>query len=251
MKLKSKPWKGELCKYAHHKYDGHFIRIEGGRFYTSNPTDITDQLPSRIRECARLLRSEHIYYGELYVQGEKASAVKTHLKAQSDQLQLVFFATTALEVDATLHRVQEYFWKPGLAFAPFIDVGGHTPESLFALMGEDQEGWMLKNGNLLDWYKLKPVLTCDLVITDVEWGKNKNLGLIGSLVCSAEGREIANVSGMDDAMREWMTDNLDAIIGKVVEVEYQYVGSKGRLRHPRFKQLRDDKKAEDCSLDQF
>jgi len=36
----------------------------------------------------------------------------------------------------------------------------------------------------------------------------------------------------------------------VMEVSYQYVGDKGRLRHPNFVRWREDKPAAECTLSQ-
>ena len=106
---------------------------------------------------------------------------------------------------------------------------------------------MFKDGNLLNFEKWKPVKTLDAVVTDIKPGKGKYDNQVGALILSVEGREVANVSGMSDAERAAMGEHN---IGQVVEVAYQYVGSKGRLRHPRFIRFRDDKLPEQCLLSQ-
>ncbi len=124
------------------------------------------------------------------------------------------------------------------------------------------EGFVFKNGNLLDWHKWKPVKTIDVVVSGFIDGDGKYIGLIGAMACSVYQHvtignrrrsalvEIANVSGMDDRTRILISDDEEGHLGRVAEVAYQYVGSKGRLRHPRFMRWRDDKSALDCDITQ-
>lgn len=54
--------------------------------------------------------------------------------------------------------------------------------------------------------------------------------------------EVGDCGGFDDEMRKYFTDNRDSMIGKVIEVKAneQYKDT-GKLRHPRFLRMRDDK----------
>lgn len=132
---------------------------------------------------------------------------------------------------------------------------------LLAMRG-DTEGWVLKQGAAGGrWYKVKPTLTADCVVTDVvpaEPGKFE--GQVGSLCLSVhddKGKliEVASASGMDDATRRyWTTLWKSSQLTKarmVVEVEYQYVGSNGRLVHPRYMRERPDKPATECTMEQL
>src|SRR5690606_14492263 len=128
---------------------------------------------------------------------------------------------------------------------------------LFSTRYGDCEGVVLKDANLFNWYKWKPVKTIDVVITDFTEGDGKYLGYIGSLKVSVYDErgsliEIANVSGMTDLERDEITDlaTNGGLLGRVCEVKYQYVGSGGRLRHPRFKCWREDKPAGECKTSQ-
>ena len=59
---------------------------------------------------------------------------------------------------------------------------------------------------------------------------------------------LASCSGMDDDVREQITD---WDIGRTCEIAYERVGSQGRLQHPRFISWRDDEKLpHDCTIDQ-
>ena len=59
--------------------------------------------------------------------------------------------------------------------------------------------------------------------------------------------ELCDCSGYDDEMREFLTDNQDTLLGSVVEVKANGIMTdSGRLRHPRFLRMRDDKAPEQC-----
>jgi len=113
----------------------------------------------------------------------------------------------------------------------------------------DIEGWVLKNRNYFDWWKVKPQKTIDCIVTGFKDGNGKYLGGVGALKVSAyiNGRlvEIANVSGMSDDVRWEINEKED--LGRIVEIEYQEVGNGGRLIHAHFVRWRDDKPAEQCS----
>ena len=113
---------------------------------------------------------------------------------------------------------------------------------------------MLKHGGQYGkWYKLKRENTVDCVVTNIIPGKGKFANMAGAVVCSlydTDGAlfEVASVSGMDDATRAAISRR---DIGRVVEVKYQMVGSRGRLTHPRFVRWRDDKPKNECTISQI
>lgn len=257
-KHKCKNWKPGLgtFKYAHAKYDGIWIEAKGGRVFTSTPTDITD----KVRDCwwyrsLSLWSYDDVIAGELYVPDQPASAVSTALAERQEWLELNVFAVLSWAGEEKLEAIEEECDRRELWFALYTasdkeyQVGDPYLDTATVLGLEDgREGIVYKNGNLLDWTKWKPIRTVDCVVTDYELGNGKYLGMVGSLEVSVEGRVIANVSGMDDDIRESLGEDS---IGRVVEVAYQYVGSRGRLRHPRFVRFRDDKLPEECTLDQL
>lgn len=260
-KPKSTLWTGQPSKYAHAKLDGHFVRVTNERVLTSHPTDITRQLPDGLLRETKRLPYGFTALGELHVPGRPASVVKSALAGNSgrDELALTYFAMESGPVDAGLESVRALFEGLGLPFAPFIPAGAlpwDERELLDWARRDHIEGWVMKDGNLLNWRKLKRVSTIDCVVTGYEDGDGKYLGLLGSLrvgVYPVKGGplvEIANVSGMTDEERVRMTDEIDSLEGRVVEVAYQYIGSGGRLRHPRFVRWRDDKAPWECRTDQ-
>lgn len=93
------------------------------------------------------------------------------------------------------------------------------------------------------WVKVKREATLDVVITgftDAKFGVGgKFYGQIGAAIVSVYAStgqmlEVAQVSGMDDATRQHMTDHKEQWIGKVIEIS-AYKWAKDRLQHPRFK----------------
>jgi ATP-dependent DNA ligase len=122
----------------------------------------------------------------------------------------------------------------------------------------EAEGFVLKDGPHGRWYKYKVTRTMETLITGTTEGKGKFLGLLGSLRCSvyhpshADGRlvEIARVSGMTDDERTDLTLSSRTLQGKVAEIKYDRVDSGGRLRHPRFVRLRDDRTDMACVSEQ-
>lgn len=267
MKIKTPPWNGQPVTYAHAKLDGHFVRVRRGLndnetlVWTSHPTDITDQMPFHpgVAPGTSLL-------GELHVEGMPASYVKTALKAGDERLKITYFAIEELNepsmavplAEWDVGVVHEWFMRHRLSFANYREFHEGEPWSALHVMQDfvrmGYEGVVLKQSNLLGWYKLKPVQTIDLVVTGFEDGKGKYLGLTGALKCSvitSNGYvELASVSGMSDQERVEVSLDERSYLGRTVEVRYQYVGAAGRLRHPAFVQWRDDKPARDCTLDQ-
>ena len=202
--------------------------------------------------------------GELYLPGQKPSAVKTALVNTPEDLHFGVFAVPFIDgIDSSLLSVREaltnwFRWggKSGLPWNVEI-VWGHrfnptteTEESLKALALEEfYEGWVLKVFNYSGWYKVKPVRELDVIVTGFAAADpfSKYAGMVGALKVSAyiDGQltELANVSGMDDETRAAINKQTD--LGRVCEVSYQDIGSKGRLIHAHFTRWRDGEKSQD------
>lgn len=230
------------------------------RAFTSLPSDITARVESYdwFDKCKAFLPEGGKVFGELHVPGMQASQVKSALAEQWPKLEFTPFATTVHEDHVSLECLDAFFASHGLDIAPYLVLpngcdGSEVADYCKMLPGT--EGWVFKNGNLADWAKWKPIQTIDAVITGYKDGNGKYLGLTGALVASVYSPDnrlvpIANVSGMDDKTRIYISADEDAYLGRVIEVAYQYVGSQGRLRHPRFVRFRDDKAPETCLLSQ-
>ncbi len=276
--LRINEYDGSSVMFAHEKYDGINLKISwvGGRetardglqAMTRTPTDIIDSLLpcGWLDTLRRHLPGTATVHGELYVPGRKSSQVKSAMAHEPSALRFAGFAIDHHSIDgqAPLHEVNAKLSSWGIQTIPYLvnrglqyeGFGGSgwfdEPEWLIkGTLPDDVEGYVLKNGNLYGWHKLKPVRTIDLIVRGYTDGKKANLGLVGSMkVETFEGIEVAAISGMNMETRLDVSEDRERYIGQVCEVAYQYVGDKGRLRHPNFVQWRDDKPASGCTLDQ-
>ena len=251
--------------------------------WTRHPTDLYHQLshhPTVMEFFRRAADDRDIvrFYCELYAPGRPQSAVKSLLaNGEMGGLVIEAFASPDLVSDAPLHHVAVYASKFGVPFNNSYhlmrDLDAAAREAIYdhLLHSPDSEGVVYKDGNLWNWSKRKAEPTTDLIIIGYTEGRpgktGKMLGKVGALKLGlyippymdeyATGGTVmlgnrmfsyvCNCSGMDDAVRDEITANRDAYLGKVVEVRYQYVGSGGGLRHPRFVRFRDDKRPEECT----
>lgn len=61
--------------------------------------------------------------------------------------------------------------------------------------------------------------------------------------------EIGQTSGMDDSLRQYISENRDSLLGKVIEVgAMERIKKTSALRHPRFIRFREDKNPRDCVI---
>lgn len=259
------PKSNQQYLYAHVKRDGEFVQVvkpfDGGRvfLYSSLPRDITaDMCWHRDYEKWDALPSGAVLLGEVWLPGSTSSAVKTARIAKNTALRVDFFAIQQwpkfdrVVTDSwELETIQTMLDCYGLNFIQFTRNYPIADLEAVRKSSVDVEGFVMKNGNMLDWTKLKPRTTIDCIVSGYIDGAGKYSGLLGSIkVSTSEGYEIASVSGMTDDQRRYMSERQNELIGTVVEVEYQGVGSQGRLRHPSYVRMRDDKAAADCTLAQ-
>lgn len=261
--LKPKPWHERygVPRYAQYKLDGHRLTIYVDthiRAMTTVGHDIADKLkywkwwlPIVKLPLGTMLDCE------LWIPGTPASQVKTAIKKRWPALQLTCFAIPVYDGDDARHvlvsDIADVCTVKGIDFAPWERIKTFDKaEYLQRARDTGLEGWVLKDYNYQNWFKLKTENTIDLVVTGTTDGNGKWLGCVGSLRCSVyHGRslvEVANVGGMDDDTR--LAIDEQQCIGKVVEVQYQRVDSGARLRHPRFIRWRTDKLAGACASSQ-
>lgn len=128
-----------------------------------------------------------------------------------------------------------------------------TTEELFAArdayIKDGYEGGMLKNldtgyifkrSDML--LKLKDFTDVDCTVTGVFEGKGKHKGSLGGLHVDVDGVACRVGSGFTDKQRdELWAENVNNVIGRVVEVQYQNKTADGALRFPVFIKFRPDK----------
>ena len=96
------------------------------------------------------------------------------------------------------------------------------------------------------WQKMKLKETYDLMVVGINYGDpmSKYDGMVGSLICDFDGVEVGVGSGLSDTQRKEWADDINLIVGKMVEVEAQEVtdNMKGTqsLRFPVLKSIRED-----------
>lgn len=197
---------------------------------------------------------------ELWKPGEPASYISSGI-ASSDPDMILECHGVANGVNhmAPLCEAATFARRCSINFVPYYD-RRNSPLSMgrwygledVDLKAHDCEGLVLKNRQYGDEVKWKPKHVRDLAIVDATAGKGKFEGLIGALVCATrDGTVVANVSGMTDSVRAALTvaHENGQLVGRIAEVEFQYVASRGKLRHPVFLRLRDDKDVADESVE--
>ena len=158
-----------------------------------------------------------------------------------------------------LHAVE--VWKSRMPYVRASDYATCGKRAEYEqIVAKGGEGVMLKRmdseyGDRRAWVKVKKSDTADLFIMGYTPGNGKWAGVaIGSIKLGVykDGREVqvANVSGMDDALRMQLTANKTRHFGKVVEIEHNGFDKESlTFRHPRFKRFRPDKGAAQCRIE--
>ena len=165
-----------------------------------------------------------------------------------------------LEEEIFAHDFGEYF-----TLAPVWEED--KEEALARIFDQGGEGAILKDkmglyGVKKSWVKVKRQETHDVVVMGYEEAletsqkksgevsATKYKGQIGSIkfgqFVDGELVEFGQCSGFDDALREEISNNRQAYLGRVMQIEVQQRLESGKFRHPRFIQFRDDKNPEQC-----
>lgn len=256
-------------KYAHIKRDGMLLNVacsdsHGVTAWTNNSINYMPKLGFMRRKVAPGLVNGWSILGELWLPGARSSEIKTAINDESDELEFSPFAIVAVPKvfdgthnddtmdDLPLETCKLLLESFGYRFLLWKNITNVVdPRYLLDKLEPDVEGYVLKNGNMSDWCKLKPRLTIDLVVSGFTEGEGKYAGQIGSIVCKTwEGYNVADCSGMPDDTRRHISEFPQEKIGKVIEVVYQNVGEKGRLRFPQFVRFREDKDPSQCLVSQ-
>lgn len=92
-----------------------------------------------------------------------------------------------------------------------------------------------------DWLKLKAIGSEDCTVVGFDPGEGEFAGMIGAIRFRTPRGVESSASGMTLAERQRMTADPDAYVGRIVEIVHNGVMASGKLRHPRFKRMRDDR----------
>lgn len=286
MLLRNKPVEAKKDAVFNHKYfdvedkaDGHratVIRMPNEIIVLSRKKDVQlqDAMPPRFINLVAKLPDWTALDGEVFVLGKPASYVPTALRLKDGQLRFIAFGCPFFDGENQLNLPIDYHrgqlkrfgfnrtLRRGLVdLLPLDKVeAGETHLTLAELKQAAREliveGFVVKEkhryGGL--WWKVKPTRTIDAFVTDWKLGNGKHIGLVGAFTVSVnDGDKVVDVAsvgnGFQDPEREEL--NGDECIGRVMEVEYDSIMSKGRLRFPRFLRWRDDKCRHECSIEQI
>lgn len=196
--------------------------------------------------------------GELYVPDDFASSVSHILSSGEATARFQPFAAPFVAgVDcrsAPFERRDALLTS--LGFEPPKELAA-WPTSIDVLraLADDMriEGFVLKQAHYRGWYKVKRQHTADAFIVDVEPGKGKHSGRLGALhIAVKHGLDVVRCGKVgigNDA--EWRDLDGYSVLGRVVEVAHEGVQANGALRFPRFVRWREDKTADDCSVEQL
>jgi len=276
MSVRNKPpckdWDGvKHLRYAHGKMDGHFTRVIKDQYgvvtaKTSRDNDITHVF-KKTREYASVLQlvpNGVTLLGELWTPGKSASYVSS-IESQGNTT----FTPFAIEQAPNVDRAALHFWSLDYVH-DLVQCWGLTPPPLLCLSsdrldaesllawstGHALEGVVLKNANLADWYRYKPVKSCDAYVIGYVAGEGKYEGMVGSITfgilhfdCKQDRWvtvELGSCSGMTDEERAEWTEHQEEWMHTVIEVQYQEVGAGGRLRFPQYLRRRTDKLWHEC-----
>lgn len=238
------------AKYAHLKRDGYFMEVWRGMCMSTTGDNYAQRIAYKYPQLADL-PTQVMFGAELYVEGVDRSLLKRYIAEQSPLVQLEVFASYLHSPDTMLEDIQSVCNEVGLNFVPWVH-GPRTPQMALDMsldIPQDLEGYVFKDGNHLNWRKVKRHQTIDLIIQDFIPAKpGKYFGMVGSIECrSTEGFTICACSGMDDGLRA----SLDrSMIGQVVEIGFTEVGTQGGLIHPRYLRPRPDKSPNECLVSQ-
>lgn len=256
MKIKIKDYDGQPVLYASPKRDGYWCEIKDGRIF-GRKDDWTDKIRKNHEYLWRLVKFCQVknfhLIGELYVPEGFATDVPNFLINGSRRLTWECFAwPNCPDPDIDIVDAMNVLATHGVPVVPVRPLTEEdTVEDLLEVAKKLKwEGWVLKQGHLDGWYKLKVTHTADVVITN--WKFSDSLTYYGQLK-SLEGSvykngELVKVctisSGFTAEQKEMWTE--DFCVGKVAEVNYQSVLSKGQLQFCSFNRWRDDKSPEEC-----
>lgn len=248
-----------LPPWAQQKLDGHRLMVSKDnhgvvRAMTTSFINIwpklewMEQYHERIE---RFLKIGEQIDGELVIDGGTSEDVKRAIANRDSSLYFSPFACTRWPDDYPIGFLTQELNKFGFT-CPGCQSTAHPECTMDWLIGHAKErnweGWVLKDGNYANWYKLKLERTIDLRIMGINPGKDKYEGMIGSFILYTDCCcHVSNCAGMPDEVRALSEAE---VLNRVVEVKYQRVGRNGKLLLPRMLRFRDDKLSSTCSLDQ-
>lgn len=228
-----------------------------------NGNEYSGKLPYLEQALYEALPSNTALDGELIANGGFGAVGSTmrangphRPSALSPALQLVVFDVTRINgndvrsIPWTQRRglLEMMPWPTNVYLAP---TGEATEKAHLGMLDLGMEGSMLKRRDARYqsgvrsnvWQKLKAIASEDCVIVGWEESKTQS-GRVGALEVELASGVRTTAGGLTDKMKADILANFDAkYAGKMVEVTHNGVLASGKLRHPRFGRMRDDRSA--------
>lgn len=230
-------------QHVHLKRDGYCIlAVKDGKgemhCYTRTPRRVWS-MQDWFLDLQQKLKPGELVLGELFVDGGTSHDVASVICKEPTK-KGIFEAFYSPNV----HSFEEFYASLGERDIPTIKMTAKSDK-----IPPGYEGFVLKQSyhpnTPFGWMKWKPVQTIDLRVTGFEFSTEgrhfRNRSIKNVLAQTDDGGIKVRIGTMDDGVREHMTLYRDFWIGKIIEVRYQFVTSKGSLRHPRYVRMRDDK----------
>lgn len=261
LRPKVSTYNGQPAVTIETKIDGHRLTVvnRNGKLSAFSRTPGEDPFEKglgqhdNIMQLLNDLPVDTVADGELYVPGEASTSVPNHLRT-GEFLRFMPFAYPVWKGQSFVRRSWEEYWKAVPRPHEYLYSGrlgkvidGPELKRQAARLGV--EGFVLKNQPYDEWYKIKPIRTADVIVTDVTDGRGKYTGMIGALEMSAykDGHlvGVGRCSGLSDEER---AADPCVYLNQVIEVEYDSLTTHGKLRFAQFKRFRPDKPEKECLI---
>ncbi len=257
LRLRAIPHDGNTAwKYAEEKLDGHRCTIWRGssnNFYACGRAfhkNIWMSLPDSIKsQIEKTLPPKSVIEGEI-VGGNYCTDV---LSAIADGTCVFMpFATPIWDGDqktvSPYHKTRKLLSSLGFRIPISYSAQDKSVEDLLQIARDKNlEGFVLKQAHYFGWWKLKPVMTTDVVVIKIEGGDGKYRGMMGALIIGQYddknrlvivGKVGTGFQDTDRIKRDW--------VGKVIEIGYEGFSANQGFRFPRFIRIRNDVAKLEC-----
>lgn len=267
--IRAYAWKGELYSRQGNKITDRFPEIVVPRLDIVLDGEIvffTDQgfyNPRSFTLCAkRTNKNYHLTYGDAYFVVFDQYNPKTEfardtldkrrsgLRRFMEGAELAMMGRTQNRSQQNLRLVDE-FDEPGLDLLPIVKNLGYE-----GVMLKAKRSYYTPGKRSSQWLKYKFVQDGSFIVTGYDEGEGSLTGTVGALHLSVvDGSTIIDVgkvgTGMTLDERNHLLDTINLGEPFVVDVEYQEVGTQGKLRFPSYKGIRTDVQVTDCTKDQL
>lgn len=234
------------------------VSIFGGR----NASDYTGKLPYITESLSSVLPADTALDGELIapagwggVQGTMTRGSGAHVPGPASPA-LTFVVFDVILLNGSDVRSMPYEQRRGLLqMVPWPEhthltpSGPATADAHIRMIEAGMEGSVCKR---LDshyasgqrsplWRKLKAIDSDDCEIVGFKDGENGRSGEVGAIVVKLPSGVETTASGMTDKVRADMLAHPEKYLGKTVEIKHNGHLESGKVRHPRFFRMREDR----------